>query len=245
VAKIPFDVPQVTRAAVMKMRQRVVMKPNKGQTVVQKWPKKRGRPQSPLQKAWVDRFSLVACINKSPAAQDFDAATDWAKGTGWFWRDVLTAAMNGNLLVIPGETKITTPTYFLTRPGPEALAANVGEFIAWDGLQWDNNVFWNPLSNPTRITFKAAGLYLFGFQAGFSATASDKAIGLNVRVNGTDFMAQVKAQDIANQYIAQPWVSIWYFHAGDYIECEVVSNVNCNALNMVAWGVAITPEGLV
>jgi len=245
VAKIPFDVPQVTRAAVMKMRQRVVMKPNKGQTVVQKWPKKRGKPKSALQKAWVDRFSLVACINKSPAAQDLDAATDWAKGTGWFWRDVLTAAMNGNLFVVPGETKITTPTYYLQRTTVEALVANVQESVTLDTMTWDNNVFWNPLSNPTRIYFFAPGLYLIGMQGVFDNTATDKRVSIWPRINGVTDLPRAEIQDISNNDVA-PWnTTIWYFHAGDYMEVRVLSTVSCNLNQVTCWGVAITPEGLI
>jgi len=245
VAKIPFDVPQVTRAAVMKMRQRVVMKPNKGQTVVQKWPKKRGRPQSDLQKAWVDRFSLVACINKSPPASVLDAATDWAKGTGWFWRDVLTAAMNGNLFVIPGEVKITTPTFYVEMAIAEALAANITESAFFDQMQWDNNVFWSSVTNPNRITFKAAGLYLVGINATFDNTATDKRVSIWPRINGTIDLPRFEVQDISNNDVGGTIVTIWYFHAGDYMEARMLSTQNCNVNMVSAWGVAITPEGLI
>jgi len=244
-AKIPDEVPQVTRAAVMKMRQRVVMKPHRGQTVVQKWPKKRGKPKGALQQAWVDRFSLVACFVKSPSTEEYDRARQWADGTGWFWRDVLTAAANGNLLVIPGQTKITTPTFYVGRDVVEPLAAGTAESVNFDGLEWDNNVFWNPISNPNRLTFFAPGLYLVGADGQFNNTATDKRCSLFMRVNGTKDLPRAEGQDIANNDIGLQVASIWYFNAGDYLELRVLSTVACDLNSAHLWGVAITPEGLV
>jgi len=244
-AKIPDEVPQVTRAAVMKMRQRVVMKPHRGQTVVQKWPKKRGKPKGALQQAWVDRFSLVACFVKSPSTEEYDRARQWADGTGWFWRDVLTAAANGNLLVIPGQTKITTPTFYVGRDVVEPLAAGTAESVNFDGLEWDNNVFWALSPNPTRIVFRAPGVYLIGASPFFAASATDAQRACRFRVNGTDLLPWNSAQDIANSPIALQMVTPWYFHKDDYLELMVQSSNAINLTTAECWGIAITPEGVV
>lgn len=243
-AKLSDDVPQVSRGNVMKSRQKFITKPYRGKQVVQKWPKKRGKPKGELQQAWVDRFSLVACYVKSPSTEEYDNARNWAEGSGWFWRDVLTAAANGNLLVIPGQVKITTPTFYLNMNIVEALAANVQESVEFDNLQWDNNVFWNPLVNQTRITFFSPGVYLIGANASFNNTATDKRVSLFFRLNGSADFPRTEIQDISNNDVGAPTVLIWYFNAGDYIELQALSTVACDLNQASAWGVAITPEGI-
>jgi len=235
----------VTRAAVMKFRQRVVMKPYKGANVVQKWPRKRGKPKSALQQAWVDRFRLLGCIQKSPDAQTYDQAKEWAKGSGWFWRDVLMAAANGNLLVTGIELKVTTPTFLVRQTTAEALAANVVETIEFDVADWDNNVFWSPAVSTTRLVFRAAGLYLIGFSSLFDNTSTDKSVDVRFRLNGTADFPISRAQDITNNDITPMFTTIWYFHANDYIELRASSTINATLLNSTAWAVAITPEGLI
>lgn len=228
----------------MKFRQRVVMKPYKGANVVQKWPRKRGRPKSALQQAWVDRFRLVGCLMKSPDAQTYDQAKEWAKGTGWFWRDVLTAAANGNLLAVAGEVKITTPTFFVSMQVPEVLAANIVETLEFDAFQWDNNVFWTPAVSTTRLVFRAAGLYLIGCYSLFDNTATDKSVDIRFRLNGVTDFPIARQQDITNNDVTPQYMTIWYFHANDYIELRASSTIIATVLTAQAWGVAITPEGL-
>jgi len=234
----------VTRAAVMKMRQRVVMKPYRGMTVVQKWPRKRGRTQSALQQAWVDRFSLLGCLFKSPDGQVRQQAGDWASGTGWWWRDVLTSAASGELIKVPGEIKIITPTARLTRDTIEALAANVTEAINWQTAIWDNNVFWASSPNPSRVTFRAPGLYLFGAECNFENSATDGSRALSIRANGSDLVSNVRGQDIANQDIILQAIGIYYFHENDYLEALVLSTVASQVNAAILWTIAITPEQL-
>lgn len=244
-AIIPESAGAVTRAAVMKFRQRVVMKPHRGQTVVQKWPRKRGKPKSALQQAWVDRFKLVGCLMKSPDAQTYDQAKEWAKGTGWFWRDVLTAAANGNLLIEPGALKVTTPTFYVQQTIANPLVANTPEIVNFDTFRWDNNVFWTPTVAPSKVVFRAPGLYLIGSYALFDNTATDKSVDTWMRLNGTDLFPQSRAQDISNNDITPQFMTIWYFHEGDYIELRVQSTFATSVLVSNMWGVAITPEALI
>jgi len=234
----------VTRAAVMKLRQRVVMKPHRGMTVVQKWPRKRHKTQSERQQAWVNRFSLLGCIFKTPYAQGLDDAKAWAAGTGWWWRDVFTSAANGNLLQVPGEIKIKTPTCLLKRTTIDALTANILEPISWESEEWDNHNFWTPSPTPSRIYFEAPGLYLFGSECNFENSATDGSRALSIRLNGTDFISNTRGQDIANQDVILQAIAIYYFHAEDYVEAMVLSTVNSQVNAARMWAVAITPEQL-
>jgi len=229
----------------MKMRQRVVMKPHRGAIVVQKWPKKRGPFASERQRAWIERFSLWACLVKSPDADSYNRANEWAKGTGWYWRDVLMAAMAGNLIEIVGETKITTPTAYLQRTSALALAAGVESSVSMQSEVWDNNNFWTSSPNPTRMVFKSPGLYLFAGYGVFGATAGDANRALRFRLNGTDNFPFFVQQDIANTAarFGTPW--LYYFHADDYIELRASSSNAVNLDSAIAWAVAITPEAII
>jgi len=243
-AVIPGDSPVVTRAAVMKMRQRVVMKPHMGSIVIQKWPRKRGKTKSTLQQAWIDRFSILGCFLKNPDSSTLDQAKDWAKGSGWFWRDVLTAAANGNLLIIPGEVKVTTPTFYLDRFTPIAVLANVYKPIPFEAAIWDNNVFWAASPTPSRVVVRAPGLYLIGGTLLYTATATDANRYARFKVNDDVNLPLVSLQDIANQPIAIQWSTIWYFHQDDYVELLANSTNNVTVSASTMWGVAITPEAL-
>jgi len=229
----------------MKMRQRVVMKPHRGAIVVQKWPKKRGPFVSERQRAWIERFSLWACLVKSPDADSYNRANEWAKGTGWYWRDVLMAAMAGNLIEIVGETKITTPTAHISRTSTLALAANVNTVVPMSLSTWDNNNFWAASPNPSRIVFKSPGLYAVNLKAQFNNTATDKRVTLNARLNGTDLFRPVEIQDISNNDVSPDNYILWYFHADEYIEVMALSTVACDLNWAEAAVVAITPEAII
>jgi len=214
-AKLPESVPVVTRAAVMRLRRRLMFKPHRGMVVAQKWPRKRGPNISPLQRAWVDRFSLLGCFLKNPDVGMYDAARDWAKGSGWYWRDVLTAAANGNLIEEEGEVKIVTPSCYITRVTNQALSAGILTPVSFTAETWDNNVFWSPTPNPTRVTVRAAGLYLLGCNAFFAAGAADAQRAMRLRINGADLMPWNFGQDIANPPIGISQTIPWYFHPND------------------------------
>jgi len=228
----------------MKSRQRVIFKPYRGAVVAQKWPKKRGSSMTPRQKAWVDRFSLWACLVKSPDATSYDGAKKWTEGSGWFWRDALMAAMAGNLIEVPGEIKITTPTAHLSRSDVLALAAGVNVAVPMQATEWDNNNFWASAPNPTRITCQSPGLYLISASGNFENTATDKSVAITMRINGGASFQQVRSQDIINQDVLLQNTQLWYFHAGDYAEVLVISTIAAQLNSANFWIVAITPEAV-
>jgi len=245
VAKIPGDAPVVTRASVMKSRKRVVMKPYKGRPVVQKWPRPRPANRSELQQAWIDRFSLLACFLKTPDPQEYDTARKWAEGTGWFWRDVLTAAANGNLIVIEGETKVTTPTAMVQRATNVNVVANTYLPIAFETEVWDNNVFWASSPNPTRIVCRSPGLYLCGATILYTADATNANRYAALRVNGTTMLPLGATPKNQNSPVVVDLLLPWYFHQNDYFEVLANSTANCAVDAVTAWVLAITPEAII
>ncbi|HEU4678790.1 MAG TPA: hypothetical protein VFS35_04665, partial [Terrimicrobiaceae bacterium] len=111
-------------------------------------------------------------------------------------------------------------------------------------LLWDNNVFWNASVNPTRITFRAPGLYLIAGNVQFAGTATDKSTYCHFVVNGTTALPYFSFQDIANQNIAGGQVHIYYFHKNDYIELFIGTTSAVTLQDLAIWTVAITPEQL-
>jgi len=153
VAKLGRDDDPVTRAEVLKSRGNFQIKSYKGQPYASSWPRRRGHPKSDVQNAWIAWFSCQAYLSKIPHPNVFNTSTDIAKRTGWYYRDVLTAAAGGTLWKNPGEKKVTTPTVSLHRTSSQALTSGVALKLTPDVADWDTNQFWSSSLNPTRMTF--------------------------------------------------------------------------------------------
>jgi len=234
-------------SGVLKAKQRLHYKSYRGKIVAQKWPRRRGPPRSFLQGRWVEWFKQTAQASKTPYPEDMCNATQLANGTGWYYRDVLERAMRGKLLVYEGETKITTPTCFLTRSTAQNHTGAEYITIQPDTERWDNNDFWTPLTNPTRVTIRDAGLYILGgslLMDGGSDTVRNPSVRLTL--NGTTIFFEQHQRDSSLQETAA-WTTVWYFDAFDYFEVShallmaaAASNVKLTSL----WMVAITPESV-
>jgi len=233
-----------TWAQNVRMRGRVYPKELRGQIILSKWPIKRGKTYSEVQRAWVDFFGCLANLNKSPNPYMRRFWEPYQGKYRVYMRDVMFKAATGNFVGTVGEDPITTPTFSLYRNASDALTANVAKVVAPDGVAWDNNVFYDALSAPSRITFKSAGLYMIGARANFDNRATDGSRSILFRLNGVTEYGSVRGQDIANQDIILNTNQLNYFHQGDYIEVMCVSTVDTVVNNMQVWGVAITPEGI-
>ncbi len=64
---------------------------------VRKWPKKRGKPKSALQRFWVDWFRQANRLAKYADGMSQARAIEMTKGSGMYPRDVLLKAMRGRL----------------------------------------------------------------------------------------------------------------------------------------------------
>lgn len=254
-AKLGAPASSVTRQDVLKLRGRALMKSHRGDIVIQKWPRRRGRNQSPIQKAWNDRFSCLARALSSPDPRTLDAATGWAKGqspefggpkapTGWYYRDVLESAAFGKLIRYQGEVRVRTPTVEVTRASNQSIAAATFAAIIPTAVTWDNNLFWSSSINPSRLTMRAAGLYLVGgtvdlqtanagfFSAEISQNGGASIAGSKVTKNGLSTFASV--------------VALVYCHVNDYVELKCFNSANTTNFRCPSfWAVAITPEALI
>lgn len=236
---------QPTRADVWAMRKKAIAKPWKDITVVQSWPRPRGRVKSARQQAWVDRFSLWACLTKSPDAQTYDQAKEWADDSGWFWRDVLTSALAGKLVETIGETRITTPTASLTRATNQTIASGADVVLTPTAEEWDNNTFWSAAVTPTRMIFRSPGLYLVGFTAVFTASQT-RRVSAWMRANGTRNLGRALVQTSSNGDVHLTGAAVYYFRAQEYLELLARTTFNNDTVQIAQWWtVAITPEAII
>lgn len=254
-AKLGAPSSSISRGDVLKVRRRALMKDHRGQVTIQKWPRERGKKKTDLQQAWVDRFSCLARELKSPFPFMLQEAKNWANSqdpayggprpsTGWYYRDVLERAASGKFVEFRGEVKVRTPTCGLSRVANESWTAAQFKAVTLDTKNWDNNGFWNQTANPTRMTMKAAGLY---YVTATMVLKSNNAgnMSAELKVNGGDPFAASKV-DKNNDFTFVNASGIYYFHAGDYVECWLFNSANTANYRCVQFAaVAITPEALI
>jgi len=236
---------KVGRSDVNKWRRRVVLSAYKGQPYAKAMPHFKKGWQKPIQRAWVEHFSLSARMSKTPAAQEMDAAVNLAKDTLWYYRDVLQTAMAGKLFRFNSEEPVKTPTVHVSRSAAEALTSGIEKILTPDTKNWDNNVFWSATVNPSRLTAKSAGLYLVGAQVELRPETDGSRL-VRLKYNGTTYGAAVTAKTGTDFPAWMPLMEIHYFHPNEYVQlaCLEIGSGQTAQINAF-WMLAITPEALV
>jgi len=230
----------------LKLKGRFVAKNQRGQVVIQKWPRKRGRRATTLQRAWRDKFQDVARVTKTPTAQDLDISTTIAKNSGWYYRDVLTAAAYGTLWRTKGEVIIKTPTVRVTQTGFTAIPTAAPTTLVPTSLIWDNNSFWDSITNPSRLTVKAGGLYLLSFIDERNNLSQQQNIQYYIRKNGTTDEQTFAIYGWCNFGFKYGFTTLVYCSAGDYLEMRARGTVNNQQVRIDSLSLlAITPESLI
>jgi len=237
---------QVTLRALQTAKGRIQYSSWKGRVVLRKWPKKRGPNISANQQAWVDKFSAVSRSTKTPSVQDLENSIELAKGTGWYYRDVLAVAMNGKLWTDFGEPKIRTPTVAVENTSPTAVGFNTETPLVFGATIWNNNNFWDA-GNPTVITIRSGGLYLIGANVQWEINGTGlSSMCFGFKVNGVNIPIFQETQLSRDRARSVTFTGPWYFLPGDELQVTGRQSVlNGNYFPRIAWAVAITPEGLV
>jgi hypothetical protein len=265
-ARLRGDGP-IQRKDVIRFRRRLRFRDLKGQLLVmEKWPSRRGKKQTENQKAWTDDFTVSAKASKNADPCGYLQAFELAKqpfANGRYYRDILHTAYHGNLVNSTGvhphdrlvfrespagpdaePFKVTTPTVCVYRDAVESLSNGVNKILTPNQLYWDNNNFWDPTSHPTRLTFKAAGLYLVGFECVFSAVSGAQR-QTKILFNGS--LAQIRdfRHSSNNAALEATASGIWYFNPNEYMEAQVYANAaSVTAQIRAFWAVGITPEAI-
>jgi len=244
VAKFDADIGAFSRRDVLKVRRRVLLTSWKGRPLIRKWPKQRGPVRSPLQKLWTDRFAHLARELKSVDPITLSVAQNMSLGTGWYYRDVLETAAYGKLIRYQDEPRVTTPTAKLTRLTNQQLTGGQFLFIPMTAALWDNNVFWSATLNPSRLTFKAPGLYLVGATIVLN-TANAGTMAAELWHQGATVIGATRIpKNGLSTYLSV--MGIVYVHANEYVELGIFNSANTTQYQVPNfWAVAITPEALI
>jgi len=194
---------------------------------------------------WQFKFACLAHWSKRPDPRAFNYAVDVSDDSGWYYRDVIHSAMEGKLLILGQGPRVTTPTVRVRREGAENLDAGTSKALTADVLVWDNNVFWNPQADSSRLTFRTAGVYLVGGSIQYNAVAAGRR-DCTIRLNGTTNIEDVYATPAGAIAFAFGNITLWYFNADDYIELMARSSVaGVTAVMRSFWALAITPEAVI
>jgi len=190
----------------------------------------------------INHFTCVAYFSKIPDPLTFQAATDYSKGTGWYYRDAIAAAAVGKLIRYEGVKRITTPTARVHRTTSESLTSGVAKVLTPNTMDWDNNQFWSASVNPSRLTCKSAGLYFIGGLIQFSSVSGGHRRG-QLLLNGT---TQLAVNRIWPGSAVASWVevnTIYYFAQGDYITIDAyVETAGLNATLLGLYVLGVVPE---
>jgi len=133
----------------------------------------------------------------------------------------------------------------LTSTGFESLTSGVAKVLTPENKLWDNNVFWMPSPNPTRMTFRSCGVYFVGAEVQYTAVSGQYRTTW-FRKNGTDVYGSHRVPaPVSMTCFGHPF-ALMYFEVGDYIELIGQSNVaGVTAQINAFWAMAMTPEQVI
>jgi len=189
----------------------------KGRRYIAKWPKARGLPTAEGSRAWMDQFGCLGFLTKAPDPRLFDMSKRLAAGTGFLPRDVMAAAANGHMFFSQAGIKITTPTAAVYRTTGQIFTPNTLNVLTPNSIYWDNNQFWDSVTNPTRLTCKASGLYLINYNVSYEPKAAAPATITQLQVNGVAVYDHTGV-GVAGGPTESTGTLIWYFEKNDYVQ---------------------------
>jgi hypothetical protein len=198
-----------------------------------------------------------------------DSATELAKDTGYFYRDVIASALSGKLLYYKGSQltdpplprlysdqvdktyegapRVTTPTVSVWSDAYTPCATDVWTNLIPNHLRWDNNAFWSPTIHPERLLAKSSGLYI---AIANIETAVAGEYGYASRIIGSDGTIWARedwaTRTAPEQQPANNMTALLYLNAGDYITVQASFSGpgNGGMINHFVL-VGITPESII
>jgi len=226
------------------MRGRLLLREHQGQMIVQKWPRRRGKPKSALQQAWVNWFTAVAHVSKTPPQGQLDDMKGMVKNTGWYYRDLVTRAIAGKLIADPWQVRITIPTACVHKASAQALTANQWNQLAFDTTDWNVNG-WLDGASANQLKAKTAGLYLVIAYLEYTTVSSSGQRFLQLVLNGVTTLGMNSMTSIATFVVRQQVTAIWYLNVGDQIQAQAYCTAASQSAQLLKLQVlGITPQTL-
>jgi len=268
-AKVNRTTP-ISRRDIIKSRRRIHFRRKRGgELYASAWPRLRGKKKTPLQQAWVDNFKFLASAPKLADACALDTASELAKDTGYFWRDVVSSALSGKLLYYKGSEltdpplpklyadqvnkqyegapRVTTPTARVHMSAAQACTAGVATTLIPNVKDWDNNTFWSSTTHPERLTARSSGLYLV-LAAMLMTPNGESGLAIRLMLNGATILARtdVATRTAPSEQPEYNLVALYYLNAGDYITFDAnYSSGGCTGQLRQLTIVGITPESII
>ena len=161
----------------------------RGQRIVAKWPRKRGRPKSALVREQNEWFKAVTQLIKFAAAGQVIAAMDATKGSGVYPKDLLMHTISEGIMDItegdgtfvqhrrPRVDGVAFQGARIERSAAFNLPAGVNTVMTWDDPVIDTAGMWD-IGNPTWLTIPV-GVTVCKF---ISGTFSDSTQNTQLRI---------------------------------------------------------------
>lgn len=136
--------------------------------------------------------------------------------------NILTCSASGMAAFLPSY--LTNPPAVLAfTPVDQPVANNVLTILFFNRERYDTDSMHSESTNTSRITFATAGVYLISGWVYWSGNAAGER-RVNVKINGTSFIAQDERSTNQDDWFSQPYTAVWKFAASDYVEIEVNQN---------------------
>lgn len=103
---------------------------DRGVIVARRWPRRRPGVPTPRQALARAAFARLTAVVMATDRIDRDGAKAIAAGTGWTWRDVLSAASAGTLIEVEGMTAPTIQRYL------DSISQTIGSILYRSPLGW-------------------------------------------------------------------------------------------------------------
>lgn len=208
-------------------------------------PQAKAQRPTPAQRRWIENFQCDQKAVKWADPRSRARAEEISPDSGFLPRDTLVFSLNGKGIRYDGEEKIRTPTVSAFGAQETLTGSGVNKILTVTGVSWDNNAFWSPTLNPSRLTCHQSGLYLCAARVWFKPTTSSIASGGMYGSSGREVGRTVTLISGSSDGVMN-LVGIEYFNAEDYLQVHAYRFVASSLVQLLGFQmVAITPEAII
>lgn len=163
----------------------------------------------------------------------------------WSSGEVVTAAQLNAELRDWVSALANPPSCRVYHNTTQSLTDNTEATVTFNSERWDTDSMHESVTNPSRVTFNTAGLYVVTFCCQLAAGADYTMAYATLRLNGTTTIAQGINGTIADAGSAGPTLvlsTIYKFAAADYVEVRAYQNNAANTARNILANLNMSPE---
>jgi len=216
----------------------------RGQITVQKARRRGVSKQSPLQRAWVDWFKSAARASKSAYPEQRDNLISQAKGTQWYWRDIIERAMAGKLFAYEGQWRVSVPTVSVLRASEQSIPVSAYTQLTFPTTSWDTNEF-RVAGNDLKLVVKTPGLYRLDIYVRWGTTGSTGFRAVKIAITDDNTLFEDQRTAISGGNVSHVLGGLMYLTAGQEITAWAFSNQASQTCRIKRLSVVgMTPEAV-